>query len=139
VAVAAHGPADPIELSILIVANDTAYFSGQAVRIATARVYKVISPRLFVIEPAELPPSEMWDSDSRALVVLAGPMATPMHRGAIVEVTGRPWAMHEVQLHPDPAGLGDLSEHELRRYQHKAVIEAAMVRTPGGIELYARR
>jgi hypothetical protein len=55
-----QAPAEPLTLGPMTVATDLAYLSGQLVRITHARVYEVISPRLFTIEPAGVPSSELW-------------------------------------------------------------------------------
>lgn len=135
-AVPVHAPSPALDLGPLTLSSSLTYFTGQTVRIAEVRIDRVLSPRLFVVEPANMPPSSnYYGMDSRALVVLPAPTATPLPRGAIVEIVGQPWSLYEAQLKGDQGGLSDLSKKQARRYQHKPVIQATLVRTPGGIEL----
>jgi hypothetical protein len=134
-----NAPPPPLDLGLLTVSSSLSYFSGQTVRITNARIDRVISPRLFIVEPAMPWRSENWRMDNRALVVLATPTSTPMRRGSVVEIVGQPWSLYESGLTPDQAALADLKSHDARHFEYKPVIHADLVRTPGGKPLYGAR
>jgi hypothetical protein len=140
-AVALRGPSQPLNLGLMTVVTYLAYFAGQPVRIVNVRVHEVISPRLFTIESSRMPSShsERYGYDTRALVVLGSPTSAALRRGAIVDVMGEPWSLYEAQVRRDEAALSELRPHDVRRFEHKPVIHADLVRTPGGIELYTGR
>ncbi len=139
-AVPVHAPSDALDLGPMTIAGDLTYFSGQLVRLSAVRVYDVLSPRVFSIEPIGVPSSQMWRHDYRSLVVLATPLPESSLRcGAIVEIVGRPWTFDEAQLQRDQTGLSDLRPKVARRYVLKPVIRASLVRMPGGMELYTTR
>jgi hypothetical protein len=123
-------------LGLMTIANDLAYFAGQYVRIPVVRVHEVITPRVFSIEVTGIPPTGMWPWDNRALVVLASPIS--VKPGDLVEIVGRPWTMVEARERVDKVALGELDPRVVRRFEDKPVIGADLVRTPGGIQLYAR-
>jgi hypothetical protein len=131
-----HASSAVLDLGPLTLSSCLEYFSGQTVHIPAVRVDRILSPRLFIVEPANMPPSANWyGMDSRALVVLAAPTSTPLQRGTVVEIVGQPWSLYEAQLKGDQGVLSELNKKQARRFQHKPVIQASLVRTPGGIEL----
>jgi hypothetical protein len=147
-AVPVRAPSQVPTLGLMTVVTEIAYLSGQPARIQNVRVHEVISPRLFTIEPANMPSSHLgrygaygygYNFDNRALVVLGTPPSVALRRGVAVEVVGEPWSLFEAQVRHDSAGLSELDAHEARRLEHKPVIHADMVRTPGGVEIYPGR
>lgn len=140
-----RAPSQLLNLGLMTVVTDLTFLAGQPVRMPNVRVYEVISPRLFTIEPATIRSSRLghygydFSYDNRALVVLGSPATAELRRGVIVEVVGEPWSLFEAQVRHDPAGISELGPNDARRFEHKPVIHADLVRTPGGIELYAAR
>jgi len=133
-----HAPSDALDLGLMTVTNDLAYFAGQYVRISNARVYEVMSPRVFSIELSTVPSSHMRYYDNRALVVLASPVSTTITKGTLVEVVGRPWTLVGAEARLDRTALAELNPRVIRRFEHKPFIGADLVRTPDGIQLYGR-
>lgn len=124
-------PADipPTTLGLGTILGDFPYFAGQFVRIPTARVRDVLSPRLFTVEPASQPRSYI-DHGVRALVVVEKPSVEPKP-GLVVEIIGRPWTFQGAQKGVAGSWLEDLDEGERRQFASRAVIGADIVRTPG--------
>jgi hypothetical protein len=137
IAVPLHAPSDVLDLGLMTISSSLSYFTGQTVRVTNVRVDEVLSPRVFIVEPANMPPSRNWHMDSRALVVLGAPMATAPSRGAVVEIVGQAWSLYEARTQRDQPALQDVKKHHLRRFEYKPVIHADLVRTPGGVELYS--
>jgi hypothetical protein len=134
--VPAHAPSEALDMGPLTLSSSLSYFAGQTVRLRGVRVDQILSPRLIIVEPDNMPPSQnYYGMDSRALVVLAGPTSTPLQRGSSIEIVGQPWTLAEAGLKGDQDVLSELGKKRTRRYQHKPVIHATLVRTPGGIEL----
>jgi hypothetical protein len=144
----ARAPSQLPTLGLMTVVTELAYLSGQPVRIPNVRVQEVISPRLFTIEPANMPSSHLgrygaygygYNFDNRALVVLGTPPSVELRRGVTLEVVGEPWSLFDAQIRHDPSGLSELDAHEARHFEYKPVIHAEVVRTPAGVEIYGGR
>ncbi len=133
-----HAPSEALDLGLMTVTSDLPYFAGQYVRIPVVRVYEVISPHVFAVEPAGMPSSGLYYRyDSRALVFLSTPV-TNIRPGDLVEIVGRPWTRVAAEAHLDRTALAEVNEHLMRHYGHKPFIGADLVRTPDGLQLFAR-
>jgi hypothetical protein len=119
----------PTTLGLGTILGDFPYFAGQLVRIPTARVRDVLSPRLFTIEPSTSPRSYIGDG-ARALVIVSNPSVEPKP-GLVVEIIGRPWTFAGAQTGVSGSWLEDLDEGERKDFATRAVIGADIVRTPG--------
>ncbi len=132
-----HAPSEALNLGLMTVTSDLPYFAGQYVRLPVVRVYEVISPRVFSVETASMPSSGFHYYDGRALVFLSTPLTT-IRPGDLVEIVGRPWTRVAADAHLDRTALADVHDHVLRYYVHKPFIGADLVRTPDGLQLFAR-
>ncbi len=132
-----HAPSEALHLGLMTVTSDLPYFAGQYVRIPVVRVYEVISPRVFAVESAGMPSTGFRYYDGRALVFLSTPVTT-IRPGDLVEIVGRPWTRVAADARLDRTALAEVNEHLLRYYAHKPFIGADLVRTPDGVQLFAR-
>jgi hypothetical protein len=123
--------AGPTTLGLGTILGDFPYFAGQLVRIPTARVREVLSPRVFTVEPWVMYRSEMG---ARALVVADKP-ALDLKPGVVVEIVGRPWTFEGARKGVSGTWLEDLDEGDRKHFASHAVIGADLVRTPGRVEM----
>src|SRR5262245_2479714 len=85
--------AGPRTLGLGTILGDFPYFAGQLVRVPTARVHDVLSPRAFTVELATMPRAYIGSSgnDGGRVLVIADKPSVELKRGLVVEIIGRPW------------------------------------------------
>ena len=129
----------PLPASTLVAFIQT--FAGQAVRIQNARVVGLITPGVFLIEPATRYLKDMGQRDRMAVFVSGGQLRVDPELlvGAIVELEGTARTVLSVQAARDVEWPAKLTQQTLERLEVRAAIVATSVHTAEGTELTARR
>jgi hypothetical protein len=134
---AAPGPL-PLPASTLVEFIQT--FAGQPVRIQNARVVGLISPDVFLIEPATRYLKDMGERDRMAVFVNAGSLrvSPDLLVGSIVELDGVARTVLSVQASGDVSWPTRLNQETVERLEIRAAILASSVHTAEGTELTGR-
>jgi hypothetical protein len=128
----------PLPASTLVEFIQT--FAGQAVRIQNARVVGLITPGVFLIEPATRYLKDMGQRDRMAVFVESGHLRVDPELlvGSIVELEGTVRTVLSLQAAGDVQWPSKLTQQVVDRLEIRAAVVATSVHTSEGTELTER-